>query len=123
MNNNSLFLKAAAIGVSFFIMTSANASNPFKRPEIKVVESPVYEDVDTFDEQIDMEVMLEEPSLPVQAQTNPLLDKESVVFKGSMNGVDVYYDKSSGLYIYDKNDMDIVAPITSSLPKLEHVNY
>ena len=104
-------------------MTSANASNPFKRPEIKVVESPVYEDVDTFDEQIDMEVMLEEPSLPVQAQTNPLLDKESVVFKGSMNGVDVYYDKSSGLYIYDKNDMDIVAPITSSLPKLEHVNY
>tara|TARA_Y100001934_G_C12373957_1_gene788030 strand:- start:543 stop:914 length:372 start_codon:yes stop_codon:yes gene_type:complete len=123
MNNNSLFLKAAAIGVSFFLMASANASNPFKRPEIKVVDTPVYEEVDTFDEQFDMEVMLEEPSTIAQPQTNPLLDKESVVFKGSMNGVDVYYDKSSGLYIYDKNDIDIVAPITSSLPKLEQVNY
>jgi hypothetical protein len=123
MSNNSLFLKAAAIGVSFFMMASANASNPFKRPEIKVVDTPVYEEVDDFDEQFDMEVMLEEPSTIAQPQTNPLLDKESVVFKGSMNGVDVYYDKSSGLYIYDKNDMDIVAPITSSLPKLEQVNY
>ncbi len=118
------FLKSSVVCCTLLLSASTLASNPFQRPEIKVVEQPVYEDVPAnFDNPYDDDLSLEEPVNEVKPKGNPLLAKESVVYKGSINGVDVYYDKATGLYIHDKNELETVEVLTSNLPDLEKVNY
>lgn len=126
MKISSLVVKAVVLGGSLAVSATAIASNPFQRPEVKVVEKPDYETpqedpvVNPYADNTSLEEISKEESQPT---INPLLKKESVVFKGSINGVDIYFDKATGQYIHDKKELETINLLSSSLPELQQVNY
>jgi hypothetical protein len=126
MKLNKLTTNGLIISLSLLVTTTALAANPFKRPDVLVVEEPVYDMVEHNEvaNPYSQDMSLEVPPEPhVAFQGNPLLNKESIVYKGSMNGVDVYYDKATGQYIHDKEDLKKINFLTSNLPELRKVNY
>jgi hypothetical protein len=126
MKLNNLTTKSLVLSLSLLVTTIALAANPFKRPEVLVVEEPVYDSVakNNVVNPYDQDLSLEVPSNAQFAfQDNPSLSKESVVYKGSMNGVDIYYDTATGQYIHDKEELKKVSLLISNLPDLEEVNY
>jgi len=115
----------SGVALSLTLVASANASNPFKRPEVKIVEQPIYTEdaVTSVENPYAADFSLEEPTSTPASVGNPLLQKESVVFRGSINGVDIYFDKLTGQYIHDEKELEKVELLSSSLPDLEKVNY
>lgn len=111
---------------SYFFSGDLFANNPFQRPVIKEVKVDV-EPVDVFKEPEVNPYANEAPAngpnyMPMTHQ-NPLLNKESVVFRGSINGINIYYDTSTGEYINDDSTVSKITLLSADLPELEKVNY
>jgi len=120
------------VGVSIFASAASHASdNPFKRPEVKVLTQPVVDGTDIKDDDIeesspyDEDMFLEVPQEDIQPKEtrDPRLLKASVEFRGSINGVDLYFDKEKSEYIYDKSALEKIKPLSAKLPELSKVNY
>jgi hypothetical protein len=124
----NLACKGLLISASLVVTSTAIAANPFLRPEVKIIEAPTYEEdtaqqvVNPYDSNLSLEVASDDMSSN-KPYRNPLLDKESVVFKVSINGVDIYYDNATGQYIEDKGELKSIDLLTSSLPELQKVNF
>lgn len=128
MKINSLTIKSIVLSGALLVSTTALASNPFMRPEIKVVEAPAHQDfqhlVSSSLDSLEIETLEIEPEVDSKKEfENPLLSKESVVFRGSMNGVNLYFDKETGSYFYDVEEIETINLLSSSLPELDKVNH
>lgn len=117
------------VAAFFNSVASFATTNPFVRPEIKIIEEPIYtnnpEPIPVIENPYENNMSLEVPMVveKMVGHKNPLLNKDSVIFKGSINGVDIYFDNSTGQYIDDKSSLEKVELLTSSLPALDKVNY
>ena len=100
--------------------------NPFLKPKVVVKKesSEVEEDKKGID--INMVANMfnnnQQPQFRDPLMNNPY-KKAGLVYKGTVNGVDIFYDEDTKRYIKDESRVIDISDTPSNPPALEQVNY
>lgn len=121
-----------AAGVMVFLASPVSAEqreNPFIKPELSVSTS----DLEDFDGKSGMskDALLDNlyGSSQDSINGNLLMGTENEFFskgysyKGTINGVDIYYNPTKKHYIKDSNKILTVGELNTTLPSVEKINY